>query len=90
MRLTYGPHRGAAELRNAVCAYLARARAVVVEPEHVVVCSGVSHGFMAVWHALRRRGARRIAIEDPSWRWQRYTVEHAGLEAVPVASTPTA
>jgi GntR family transcriptional regulator / MocR family aminotransferase len=85
VRLTYGPHRGTAELRNAVSAYLARARAVVVEPEHVVACSGVSHGFMAVWQALRRRGARRIAIEDPSWRWQRYTVEHAGLEAVPVA-----
>ena len=84
VRLTYGPHRGAAELRNAVSAYLARARAVVVEPEHVVVCLGVSHGFMAIWQTLRRRGARRIAIEDPSWRWQRYTVEHAGLEAVPV------
>ena len=23
-------------------------------------------------------------MEDPGWRWQRYTVEHAGLEAVPV------
>jgi GntR family transcriptional regulator/MocR family aminotransferase len=31
-------------------------------------------------------GARlvRVAIEDPGWRWQRYTVENAGLEAVPV------
>ncbi len=25
-----------------------------------------------------------MAIEDPSWRWQRLTVEHAGLEPVPV------
>jgi GntR family transcriptional regulator / MocR family aminotransferase len=33
---------------------------------------------------LRGRGARRVAIEDPGWRWQRYTVEHAGLEAVPI------
>jgi GntR family transcriptional regulator/MocR family aminotransferase len=67
-----------------VGAYLARTRAVVVEAEHVVVCGGVSHGLSALWHALRARGARRIAIEDPGWRWQRYTVEHAGLEAVAV------
>jgi GntR family transcriptional regulator/MocR family aminotransferase len=25
-----------------------------------------------------------VAVEDPGWRWQRYTAEHAGLEAVPV------
>jgi hypothetical protein len=37
------------------------------------------------WQALRIRGARRVAIEDPGWRWQRYTVEHAGLEAGPGA-----
>jgi GntR family transcriptional regulator/MocR family aminotransferase len=37
-----------------------------------------------LWQVLARRGARRVAIEDPSWRWQRYTAEHAGLEAVPV------
>ena len=53
-------------------------------PKRVVVCCGVSHGLSALWHALRRRGARRIAIEDPGWRWQRFTVEHAGLEAVPI------
>jgi GntR family transcriptional regulator/MocR family aminotransferase len=37
-----------------------------------------------LWQALRKHGGRRVAIEDPGWRWQRYTVEHAGLEAVPV------
>jgi len=83
-RLTYSVHRGAPELRNALAAYLGRARAVVVEPEGVVVCCGVSHGLTAVWNALRERGARRVAVEDPGWRWQRLTVERAGLEAVPV------
>lgn len=33
---------------------------------------------------LRDRGARRVAIEDPGWRWQRYSGEHAGFEPVPV------
>jgi GntR family transcriptional regulator/MocR family aminotransferase len=37
-----------------------------------------------LWQALRKQGGRRVAVEDPGWRWQRYTVEHAGLEAVPV------
>ena len=84
VRLTYGAHRGAPELRNAMAAYLARARAVAVNAERVVICGGVSHGLVAVWNALRTRGARRVGIEDPGWRWQRLTVEHAGLDAVPV------
>ena len=38
-------------------------------------CSGTRCG---------KNGGRRVAIEDPGWRWQRYAAEHAGLEAVPV------
>ena len=83
-RLTYAPHRGAPELRIAVAAYLRRARAVAAESEHVVISCGVSHGLLAVLAALRRRGARRVAIEDPGWRWQRRTVVRVGLEPVPV------
>jgi GntR family transcriptional regulator/MocR family aminotransferase len=83
-RLSYAGHRGVPELRNALSEYLARMRGVVVEPEYVVVCCAASHGLSALWSVLRGRGARRVAIEDPGWRWQRYTVEHAGLEAVPV------
>ena len=83
-RLTYAPHRGAPELRIAIAAYLRRARAVVADPDQVVISCGVSHGLLAVLAALRRRGARRVAIEDPGWRWQRRTVVRLGLEAVPV------
>jgi GntR family transcriptional regulator/MocR family aminotransferase len=83
-RLGYANHRGVAELRNAVAGYLARVRGVVVEPEHVVVCCAASQALTVLWHALSHQGGRRVAIEDPGWRWQRYTVEHAGLEAVPV------
>jgi GntR family transcriptional regulator/MocR family aminotransferase len=83
-RLGYANHRGVAELRNAVAGYLARVRGVVVEPEHVVVCCAASQALTVLWQALRKQGGRRVAVEDPGWRWQRYTVEHAGLEAVPV------
>ena len=83
-RLGYANHCGVAELRNAVAGYLARVRGVVVEPDHVVVCCAASQAMTVLWQVLRKHGGRRVAIEDPGWRWQRYTVEHAGLEAVPV------
>jgi GntR family transcriptional regulator/MocR family aminotransferase len=83
-RLTYANHCGIAELRNAVAGYLARVRGVVVEPGQVVVCCAVSHAMTVLWQVLRAQGARRVAVEDPGWRWQRYTAEVAGLEAVPV------
>jgi GntR family transcriptional regulator/MocR family aminotransferase len=83
-RLGYANHLGVAELRNAVAGYLARGRGVVVEPEHVVICCATSQALTVLWQALRQQGGRRVAVEDPGWRWQRYTVEHAGLEAVPV------
>ena len=83
-RLSYGSHRGEPELRNAVAGYLARVRGVVLEPEHVVICCAASQALAVLWRALRRHGGRRVAVEDPGWRWQRYTAEDAGLEAVPV------
>jgi GntR family transcriptional regulator/MocR family aminotransferase len=84
VRLGYAGHRGIPELRNAIAGYLARMRGVVVEPEQVVVCCAASQALTVLWQVLAHRGVRRVAIEDPGWRWQRYTVEHAGLEAVPV------
>src|SRR6201995_5439975 len=83
-RLGYAAPRGSYELRSAIAGYLARMRGVVVEPDQVVVCCAASQALTVIWDVLRRRGVRRVAIEDPGWRWQRYTAEHAGLEAVPV------
>lgn len=83
-RLMYADARGIPGLRHAIAEYLGRARAVVADADDVVVCCGVSHGLSALWQALREQGARRVAVEDPGWRWQTRTVEHAGLEAVPV------
>ena len=83
-RLTYADHRGVPELRNAVAEYLARSRGVVTAPELVIICCGASHGLSALWHVLQRRGARRVAVEDPGWLWQHRTVGHAGLKPVPV------
>jgi GntR family transcriptional regulator/MocR family aminotransferase len=84
IRLTYADHCGVPELRNAVAGYLARMRGAVAQPEYVVICCAASHALTVLWQVLRRRGARRVAIEDPGWRWQGYTVEQAGLVPVPV------
>jgi GntR family transcriptional regulator / MocR family aminotransferase len=84
IRLTYPEHRGIHELRHAVAEYLRRARAVVADSADVVIFCGLSHGLTALWQAMREQGARRVAVEDPGWRWQTRTVEHAGLQAVPI------
>jgi GntR family transcriptional regulator / MocR family aminotransferase len=82
--LTYSDPRGIEQLRVAVADYLARVRGAIADPENVIICAGLAHGLSNVWFALRERGARRIAVEDPGWRWQTRTVEHAGLTPVPV------
>jgi GntR family transcriptional regulator / MocR family aminotransferase len=75
--LGYGDFRGHEPLREALAAHLGRTRGVVADPERVVVCGGLYQGLHVVWRALARRGARRIAVEDPGWRGQRRSVEQA-------------
>jgi GntR family transcriptional regulator / MocR family aminotransferase len=82
--LTYTDPRGVKDLRVAVSDYVGRVRAAVAQPENVVISSGLAHGLTNVWFALRQRGAKRVAVEDPGWRWQVRTAEHAGLKPVPV------
>jgi GntR family transcriptional regulator / MocR family aminotransferase len=82
--LGYGSRRGLRQLRSALTLYLGRVRAVVAEPERIFICAGSVHGQSILWHALRERGARKIAVEDPSWPRIPETVVQAGLEVVPV------
>jgi GntR family transcriptional regulator/MocR family aminotransferase len=83
--LSYGSRRGMRQLRIALSDYLGRARAVVADPERVFITAGATHGMEIVWHTLRARGARRVAVEDPTWWAIRETIAQAGLEAVPIA-----
>ena len=82
--LGYPDSRGAEVLRRALAAYLGRVRAVLVAPEHVLVCGGVTQGLNLVCRALRRAGAKRIAVEDPCFGLHREAIALAGLEPVPV------
>jgi GntR family transcriptional regulator/MocR family aminotransferase len=83
--LSYGDHCGLDLLRSVLAEYLGRVRGVVADPARVIVTSGYSQGLGLVCHALAARGAKRIAIEDPSYDEAPPIVERAGLVAVPVA-----
>ena len=82
--LGHGSPEGVDELRRALADYLGRVRGVVADPDRVVVTSGYSQGLGLVCRALAARGARRVAIEDPSNIEQRAIARRAGLEPVPV------
>jgi GntR family transcriptional regulator / MocR family aminotransferase len=82
--LAYGDPAGLAALRSALAEYLGRARGVVADPANVVVTCGYSQGLGIVCHALAAAGAKRIALEDPTWPEQALIADRAGLEPVAV------
>jgi GntR family transcriptional regulator/MocR family aminotransferase len=82
--LGYPDPRGIPCLREVLAGYLARARGTLAEPDGLLVCAGIVQGLSLVCQALRARGARRVAVEDPCWIFHRALPIHAGLEPVPV------
>jgi len=81
-----GPHRGGlARLRASLADYLARSRAVAATADQIVVTPGLASGLAAVLGVLRDRGARRVAVEDPSWPHHARAVRLSGLDPVAVA-----
>ena len=82
--LGYGDPRGVIALRSALATYLGRVRGVVADPDRVVVTSGYTQGLGLVFRALGMRGARRVALEDPSNPEDAMVAVRAGLEPVSV------
>ncbi|MFJ2257608.1 PLP-dependent aminotransferase family protein [Streptomyces sp. NPDC087844] len=80
----YGDPRGRVELRTALAGYLARARGVRADPDHILVCSGFVHGLMLLGEVLRRRGARTLAVESYGLDVHWGLIERAGLGSVPL------
>jgi GntR family transcriptional regulator/MocR family aminotransferase len=56
----------------------------LTRPGHIVICNGFAQALALISQALRKRGVRRIAIEDPSHPDLRRIVSDAGL--VPVGA----
>ncbi|TDD71053.1 PLP-dependent aminotransferase family protein [Jiangella aurantiaca] len=84
-RFGYLTGRGTPELREALTDYLNRVRGTAAAPDAVVVCNGYAQGIALLVQVLTARGARRIAVEDPSADDDlRPLAAAAGLEVVGV------
>ncbi|SDF17088.1 GntR family transcriptional regulator / MocR family aminotransferase [Cellulosimicrobium cellulans] len=80
--LGYGDPRGVEALRDALAAYLGRARGVRTDVERVVVTHGFADLLALVARALVARGARRVAVEQYGHAAHRDVLAAAGLEVV--------
>ena len=65
-RLGYLDGHGAVELRSALAAYLNRVRGTSADPETIVITSGYAQAVPLLLGVLAARGARTVAVEDPS------------------------
>ena len=63
--LEKSPNRGCRELREALCAWLRRSRALVLSPEQIVVGSGAEYLYGLVVQLLGRE--KNYALEDPCY-----------------------
>jgi GntR family transcriptional regulator/MocR family aminotransferase len=82
--LGYGDPFGVQALRDGLAGYLGRVRGVVADRDRVVVTNGYLQGLGLICRTLAGRGARRIALEDPSSHEEPQIAARAGLEAVRV------
>jgi GntR family transcriptional regulator/MocR family aminotransferase len=80
----YGDPRGDDLLRDALAAYLVRVCGVAATADRVVVTGGYTQGLWLACRALAHRGARRVAVEDPSLDDAWATIRSAGLDVVGV------
>jgi GntR family transcriptional regulator/MocR family aminotransferase len=88
-RFAYLDGRGAPELHTALTDYLNRVRGTSARPADVVVCSGYGQGVALLVQVLAARGARRLAVEDPSPNDDaRLVAAAAGLDVVGVPVGP--
>jgi GntR family transcriptional regulator/MocR family aminotransferase len=82
--LDYGDPRGDAGLREALANHLGRTRGVIADPAQIVLVQGTAQGLDLVLRVLRRRGKRRIAVEDPSLDGLHRRIEGNDLQAIPL------
>ena len=80
----YGFAAGTPALREAICAHLRRARAVVCDPSEVIVVNGSQQALDLVARVLVERGDP-VAIEDPQYLGTREVLSAAGAKLRAVA-----
>jgi GntR family transcriptional regulator/MocR family aminotransferase len=84
-RLGYLDGRGAVELRSSLAAYLNRVRGTNADPETIVITNGYAQAASLLIGVLAARGARTLAVEDPSASDDARPIAHAlGMNVVGV------
>jgi GntR family transcriptional regulator/MocR family aminotransferase len=80
--LDYGDPRGQRELREVLADHLGRTRGVVADPARILIVQGAAQGVDLLARVLAARGARSVAVEDPSLDSQPRRLRAHGLEVV--------
>jgi len=80
----YGDPRGLDQLRVALAAYLGRSRAVVADPDRIVIFGGFADALAVLGRTLTAMGARAVAVEDPGLPPHLLVLGGVGLKVVPV------
>ena len=81
-QLGYPGPFGAQELRRALGDYLGRVRGAAAAPERTLICGGLTQAIVLVCRALRARGIRAIAMEDPGFGLHRLAISNTGLQVM--------
>ncbi|HEX8474895.1 MAG TPA: PLP-dependent aminotransferase family protein [Pyrinomonadaceae bacterium] len=84
VQLSYNEPQGVRTLRDGLCDYLGRVRGVSTRADQMVICNGFAQALVLISQALRKKGVRRIALEDPCQPDLRRIVSDAGLIPVSV------
>ncbi len=82
--LDYPDPRGLPQLREVLAGYLARARGVIADPGHIVICSGFAHGLAVTCRALHSRGISTLAVEAYGHQTHRDIAAAQGLRLRPL------
>jgi GntR family transcriptional regulator / MocR family aminotransferase len=83
-RLGYPGPLGSQHLREALTDYLVRVRGVAARPELMLITVGLTQGVVLLCRALRARGVKAIAVEDPCFGLHREAIANTGLRVVPI------
>jgi GntR family transcriptional regulator / MocR family aminotransferase len=82
--IDYGSSSGAGALRESICAYLQRARAVICDPSQVIIVNGSQQALDLVARVLLEPG-QRVVIEEPQYQGTRQILRAAGARLIPIA-----
>ncbi|WP_051804049.1 PLP-dependent aminotransferase family protein [Streptomyces sp. NRRL S-474] len=82
--LGYGDPRGTPALRHAIAHWLARNRAIRVDPDDILIVAGTAQTLSLLGQVLRDHGISAVAVEDPGSLGARQHLHNQRLDTPPV------